>query len=446
MDMRRSKPFNHANGMAGFICCSLFALLTQSYDALAQGYPGANLNSVHPLDYCQIQYYDQGGFSLGKFISPVTSVADALTESCANEVAGNRYFYWTTACTPILTPGTFSDAGFQTQNGGWDEPFVGAGTRIRRDDGAVVQFVNLGSCGCTVSGPVSGFAGVGTDAKCYCEAGYDWSSTAHACLPPKYHLSVTLPKPMQRGPTNNCSGDPINPATGAVFDTVIDVRVSRECSFKHTYNSTDMDNTDMSSGWRHSYSRKIAAKYTTIEQEHFVSSASTSSEYDTPVDACQRGFAEIQSNVTGWVDAYTIWSGSNCQVFRPNGALIGFTTVYSSASFAPSPVSSSVAYDLIRDDGQVLRFAINQGNIISAAGYATKLQKNQAGFTVTDSSDNVEQYDANGKLLTVTSRSGLVQTMSYDGSDRLSGVSDSFGHQLILNYDAQGHLSTVTRQ
>jgi YD repeat-containing protein len=94
----------------------------------------------------------------------------------------------------------------------------------------------------------------------------------------------------------------------------------------------------------------------------------------------------------------------------------------------------------------VLRFAINQGNIISAAGYATKLQKNQAGFTVTDSSDNVEQYDANGKLLTVTSRSGLVQTMSYDGSDRLSGVSDSFGHQLILNYDAQGHLSTVTRQ
>lgn len=40
----------------------------------------------------------------------------------------------------------------------------------------------------------------------------------------------------------------------------------------------------------------------------------------------------------------------------------------------------------------------------------------------------------------------VVQTMNYDSSNRFSSVVDSFGHQLTFSYDAQGHLSAVTRQ
>jgi YD repeat-containing protein len=114
----------------------------------------------------------------------------------------------------------------------------------------------------------------------------------------------------------------------------------------------------------------------------------------------------------------------------------------------PAPGTSVInGYDAIRDDGQLIRFIVDgSGAIINPPGSNLTLQKTASGFTVTDGSDNVEQYDTNGKLLSVTSRTGVVQTMSYDGSGRLSGIGDSFGHQLILNYDGQDHLSSVTRQ
>jgi len=45
----------------------------------------------------------------------------------------------------------------------------------------------------------------------------------------------------------------------------------------------------------------------------------------------------------------------------------------------------------------------------------------------------------------VTTRAHVVQTMSYDASNRLSAVTDSFGHGLILTYDGGNRLSTVNR-
>jgi YD repeat-containing protein len=74
-----------------------------------------------------------------------------------------------------------------------------------------------------------------------------------------------------------------------------------------------------------------------------------------------------------------------------------------------------------------------------------KLQQTSSGYRLTDANDNIEVYDGTGRLLSVTSRAGVVQTLSYDGSGRLSAVTDTFGHSLSLSYDSQGRLSSVSQ-
>jgi YD repeat-containing protein len=68
------------------------------------------------------------------------------------------------------------------------------------------------------------------------------------------------------------------------------------------------------------------------------------------------------------------------------------------------------------------------------------------GYALNDANNNVERYDANGRLISVTNRAGVVQTMNYDASGHLSSVVDSFGRSLTFNYDSQNRLVSVTRQ
>ena len=63
---------------------------------------------------------------------------------------------------------------------------------------------------------------------------------------------------------------------------------------------------------------------------------------------------------------------------------------------------------------------------------------------INSSDESVEAYDANGRLLSITSRSGLVQTLSYDASGHVSSVSDAFGRSLTFGYDTSGRLSSMT--
>jgi len=70
------------------------------------------------------------------------------------------------------------------------------------------------------------------------------------------------------------------------------------------------------------------------------------------------------------------------------------------------------------------------------------------------SGDESELYDAGGKLISITSRTGLVQVLTYsDGSTPptvapraglLIRVSDPFGRQLNFTYDGKSHVNTIT--
>jgi YD repeat-containing protein len=102
-----------------------------------------------------------------------------------------------------------------------------------------------------------------------------------------------------------------------------------------------------------------------------------------------------------------------------------------------------LGYDVIRDDGQLVRFVLSGGTAVAPPSISFQLQQTANGLTLTDDSDDVEAYDTNGKLQSITKRTGIAQTMSYDGLGRLETVTDTVGRSLTLAYDAQGRLLSV---
>lgn len=82
--------------------------------------------------------------------------------------------------------------------------------------------------------------------------------------------------------------------------------------------------------------------------------------------------------------------------------------------------------------------------------YAWEIEIDELGapkkIRVTDATPGEEaaiDYDANGRLTSITDRSGLTQTLTYSGT-QLQSVSDAFGRTLNLTYDARGRVETLT--
>jgi YD repeat-containing protein len=279
--------------------------------------------------------------------------------------------------------------------------------------------------------------------KCICPAGKEWDSVSQSCVVPEFYVITPPSKTAQ--PLACCENKvahPIDPTNGSTIDVLNDL--DKGIAFHRFYSSQDTANKDLSVAWHHSYERSIAIEYSGLNWQPYVASANVSSKYSDAATACTNGFAGIQSQVPNWSGAIASYSGGNCLLTK-NGESIGSLPVYSTGKmFIPSPMP--VAYDVTRDDGQQIRFLVNETSIVALPTIKMTLQKTASGFVLTDGADNTEQYDTTGKLLSVTSRAGVVQTMGYDGSGRLVGVTDNFGHQLTLGYDAQNHLISVTRQ
>jgi len=262
----------------------------------------------------------------------------------------------------------------------------------------------------------------------------------------KVYVSARALALAQCGPTRSCVGHPINPASGAVYDTIVDVpSASGSPAFQHFYNSTDSGSPDLSAGWRHSFSRNIQPKYAGTNYRPYVQDQDNSSLYADEATACISGFAEIKARLSSWANATASYANGVCSLNNGNTRIGTLTLLYTSPPTPNPSTLTLVGYDATRDDGQLVRFSVQGGSIMAPPSIGLKLQQTSNGYTLTDDSDNVESYDANGKLLSVASHAGVVQTMSYDSSGRLSGVTDSFGHHLLLSYDGLGRLSSVTR-
>lgn len=114
-----------------------------------------------------------------------------------------------------------------------------------------------------------------------------------------------------------------------------------------------------------------------------------------------------------------------------------------------------------RADGQVLTFTVNNGFFLTDTDVDVALAMTGGGaapvnlqavppgtsFTLTDHDDTVETYttvSATEAILTsIKARNGYTQTLSYNGSNQLASVTDSYGRALNFTYQ-HGLLSTVS--
>jgi YD repeat-containing protein len=251
--------------------------------------------------------------------------------------------------------------------------------------------------------------------------------------------------PANCGPS--CVGDPINPSSGAAIGSEANLGAAPAgTEFLTFHNTANSASGALGAGWSSQYSRRITPRYSSSKSRPYVTSADNSSLYTDEATACTSGFAQIKSRVGNWVSASAGYSNGRCAVSVGSTVIAELPILYTSTPTPAPGTQILLGFDAIRDDGSVYGFALNGMTVSAPLGMGMKLQQTGSGYLLTDTNDTVEAYDTNGKLLSVTARGGIAQTMSYDSAGRLSTVVDSFGHKLTLTYDGQNRLSTVTRQ
>jgi RHS repeat-associated protein len=161
--------------------------------------------------------------------------------------------------------------------------------------------------------------------------------------------------------------------------------------------------------------------------------------------------------------------------YRSSSLPLEFTRTYNSWRGITQPFNRwqstydrSVVFDptgypgalVFRPDGTVLYFNIVGTQFVPDSDVDAKLQRfvdgsgNTTGWQYTTSHDDLEVYNAAGVLTSITSRTGVIQTLVYSDSQTpfqtaptpnlLLSVTDSFGHQLQFTYDTQSRLHTMT--
>ena len=99
---------------------------------------------------------------------------------------------------------------------------------------------------------------------------------------------------------------------------------------------------------------------------------------------------------------------------RPNGDVIEFT--------ATAPGSTSTEYEAEGELQDRLVVALSSGTFV--------------GWRYITAGDDAELYDSNGRLVSIKSRGGVTQTLTYGSSSRVESVADDFGHELIFEWDS----------
>jgi len=104
--------------------------------------------------------------------------------------------------------------------------------------------------------------------------------------------------------------------------------------------------------------------------------------------------------------------------------------------------SLMVAY---RADGKAYNFSQIGGDWRPVVDVNLKLVRTSSpmGWQLTTEDGAVETYDAEGRLLTLQSRTGATQALSYTATQLLSAVTHSNGRALALSYDSAGRLATL---
>jgi len=103
-----------------------------------------------------------------------------------------------------------------------------------------------------------------------------------------------------------------------------------------------------------------------------------------------------------------------------------------------------------RPDGQAESFSFTFDEWQQEVDTTSKLSalfntsNQQTGWELVTNDDTAEQYDINGRLVSITTKNGLTTSLQYDINNHLTQVTGPFGHTLYLTYNASGLLSQLS--
>lgn len=101
-------------------------------------------------------------------------------------------------------------------------------------------------------------------------------------------------------------------------------------------------------------------------------------------------------------------------------------------------LTSDTVVDALRDDGKQLSFTLQNGVWQGDGDVNSRLTATANGWQYQTGLDEVEQYNAQGQLLSITGRNGLSLQLAYDNLGRLSSVTNAFGQVLRYAYQGDG--------
>jgi YD repeat-containing protein len=285
----------------------------------------------------------------------------------------------------------------------------------------------------------------------YCSMSNGMSGVEVATADGQFFVSTHPYAQADCGCSDNTAGDPMSPANGNVsyHETDISAGGAGSPAFERYYNSADSSGTALSAGWRYSFSRQIIVQIANPYQPYSTTDPMDSYLYSYPAEACDYGWYDVRATSVPWAAATPSYSGGDGYAYGVctlslDGTVVATPIVFSAFQI-PGASTTPIGFTAQRDDGQQVTFTLSGSTIVAPTGITLQLSQTESGgYQLIDDDDNVESYNANGQLTSVTTRAGIAETLAYNSSNQLSTVTDSFGHQLTLAYNGGGQLASVT--
>jgi len=266
--------------------------------------------------------------------------------------------------------------------------------------------------------------------------GVEWHSQAQG-VPCTYKTAAAE----EEAPPQVCAGNPIDAASGKKHQHETDI-VSRgqgQIEFLRTYSQS-------LTPWRHNYQQSLVA----IDSSQSTIQLKLSADYGTnKAMACSSGWSELQDNNPGLrifsSTSVPSANGETCEIIK-NGKVVKQLPLISDKYYKKITLIPGLVR-LERPDGSIL-VMYQKGNIWHAlgsdTGHVERLSDSAAVWRFKTSSNDIEDYNADGKLLSITASNGMKQELFYDAtSGLLSRVKDSTNRELLFAY-AGNQISSVT--
>lgn len=250
--------------------------------------------------------------------------------------------------------------------------------------------------------------------------------------------------PPSAPPVQCPAGNPVDTSNGAKIQKEIDINSHGvgQVGFERTYS-----NANKSAGgvWYGQYQKSLQA----ISPQTTQWIRQTSNPYPTKASACTSGWYEVKNKITDtWVQGATVqYVNNTCQAVR-NGVVVQNIPILPYGQSVEIYVKPGAVL-LVREDGSIFNFGWSDGDQYRQfAGERGKLvvvtNSAPVAWRYTVSNGDTEDYDANGKLLSITASNGMKQELFYDAtSGLLTRVKDSTNREIIFAY-AGNQISSIT--